>query len=309
MNNITVVVKSGFFKDGTCEVSIPEKGDVKSWIQESLKPFREQLSSLEERISESQRKQRELQSITSSLKVEINTLSQNTKSNIDAFNQRLSKVENDKAQWENRFQALANDLSKDFISSCRADVQKYFTRLSEETKNLKEESRQIVVRQQSVSEQLALAVEIAGFFSKRYELQLMNCEKELTHITRLTAVLEKWNEQESQIPGSQVKSQSDNEPKSSSGRGNFPFGFLSKIFRSKRKTFDDETKALKEELRQNIERQKEISGQLALAVEIADFFCKKYELQVLNSENELTYIAQLAAVLEKWNKQESGIRK
>ena len=199
MNNITVVVKAGVFKDETREIAIPEKSDVKAWIQESLRPIREELASCGGKISDSQRKQTELQDFISAIKDELNKLSQSTRTNIEATNKRLATIENNQAQWESCLQTLANYLSQNFIAQCREDVEKYFTRLSEETKALKEESQQIIEKQQSVSEQLALAVKIADFFCERYKLQLLNSEKELSHITQLAAALEKWNKQAPKI--------------------------------------------------------------------------------------------------------------
>ena len=112
------------------------------------------------------------------------------------MNKRVSSIENDKAQWESRFQALSGKLSSEFIAQCRSDIEKYFSRLAEETKALQEESKQISLKQQSVSEQLSLAVMIAEFFCERYKLQLLNNEKELIHITQLAEALNTWKERE-----------------------------------------------------------------------------------------------------------------
>lgn len=194
MNNVTVVVKAGVFKDATTEIAIPEKTDVKSWIQESLGPVREQLKSLEDNAAESRKKQGELERLITQTKEELNRKNQETGAKIEALNKRVSSIENDKAQWESRFQALSGKLSSEFISQCRSDIEKYFSRLAEETKALQEESKQISQKQQSVSEQLSLAVMIAEFFCERYKLQLLNNEKELIHITQLAEALNTWKE-------------------------------------------------------------------------------------------------------------------
>lgn len=196
MNNVTVVVKAGVFKDATTEIAIPEKTDVKSWIRESLEPVREQLKSLEDKAAESRKKQGELERLITQTKEELNRKNQETGAKIEALNKRVSSIENDKAQWESRFQALSGKLSSEFIAQCRSDIEKYFSRLAEETKALQEESKQISQKQQSVSEQLSLAVMIAEFFCERYKLQLLNNEKELIHITQLAEALNTWKERE-----------------------------------------------------------------------------------------------------------------
>ena len=196
MNNVTVVVKAGVFKDATTEIAIPEKTDVKSWIRESLEPVREQLKSLEDKAAESRKKQGELERLITQTKEELNRKNQETGTKIEALNKRVSSIENDKAQWESRFEALSGKLSSEFIAQCRSDIEKYFSRLAEETKALQEESKQISLKQQSVSEQLSLAVMIAEFFCERYKLQLLNNEKELIHSTQIAEALNTWKERE-----------------------------------------------------------------------------------------------------------------
>lgn len=199
MNNITVVVKAGVFKDETAEIAIPERSDVKTWISESLTPVREQLRSLENKISEAGKKQSELERAIDSVKKALEQQSQTANSKLSSLEGRIAAVEQDKAQWESRFEAFAGKLGGEFITQCRKDVEEYFARLAGETKALNEESRKIVENQQKVSDQLALAALIAEFFCERYKLQLLNSEKELSHIAQLAGVLENWKTQNKTI--------------------------------------------------------------------------------------------------------------
>ena len=194
----TVVVEASVWGDKKAEIEIPEKIDVKQWIHESLTPIMQQIDSLNNQLVESNKKYDKLSEFINT----INEISEEDHKNINALieklKEKISFIESDKALWDKRFETLSHNLSKDFINQCRHDVEFYFTKLANEYKVLQEKSKDILRKQENISEHLSLITNISNFFIEIYKTELDNNENKLRSITKLATILEKIPNNEQQ---------------------------------------------------------------------------------------------------------------